>query len=523
MRPCKNGVIAALTLGLASAIPATLAAALAPISQQHPIAPPPEVGNGYVTELVVPLYKSQIVSVAGPANRISIGSPDIADIVVISPSQLYVLGKDIGTTNVLLWDSNNHLIGSINVQVQHDLEDLKRKLAELLPGEAIEVRSTQRSIVLSGRVSDSEKMNAAIRIAEKYLMQTQTAAKAEEFQQQAGGRVNKGDMRAAVGEVINLMSVGGVQQVMLEVKVSEMQRTEVRNLDAQFNAFKNGGQWNLGGVNGGLTTPAVLNSESQLLPVFTSVNSAGNLTRWGPPVSAFLPNPMSIADQGLFASFLDKNFIFNLALDAALDQGLAKILAEPTLTTLTGQEAKFLSGGQFPIPIAQTLGQITVDYKDYGVSLDFIPVVLDNGRINLKLTVSVSQLVSTNSIGITSTNTNSLIVIPALTVRSASGTVELADGQTIGLAGLLNDSLTTAINAFPGLGQLPVLGALFRSQSYQKGDTELVILVTPHLARPLPKNKIKLPTDSYIEPNDLDFYLWGHMEGSAKPAAPATN
>jgi len=313
------------------------------------------------------------------------------------------------------------------------------------------------------------------------------------------------------------MQVGGVQQVMLEVKVSEMQRSEVRSLDAQFNAFRNGGRWNWGGVNGGATFPPYVDQNGLLHPVFTSTNAAGNLTRWGPPVSEVLPNTPSIADQGLFASFLDNNFLFNLALDAAMNQGLAKILAEPTLTTLTGQEAKFLSGGQFPIPVQGSLGQVTIDYKDFGVSLDFIPVVLDNGRINLKLTISVSQLVSTASLGVSTTNSNSVIVIPSLTVRSASGTVELGDGQTIGLAGLLNDNLTQAINKFPGLGDLPVLGALFRSQNFQKGDTELVILVTPHLAKPMPKNKVKLPTDSFVEPSDLDFYLWGHMEGTAKP------
>ena len=518
MRFCKDGLIALCALGLASGTSMGLAAPLAPISMQHEIPPTPTVGGGYATDLTVPLYKSQIITVSGPANRISIGSPDIADIVVISPTQLYVLGKDIGTTNVLLWDKDNHLVGMINVQVQHDLEDLKHKMAELLPGEAIEVRSVQRSIALSGHVSDTEKMNAAIRIAQKYMMEVQTAVKAEQFKQVGPGRKNEGDKMPDVGEIINLMQIGGIQQVMLEVKVSEMQRTEVRSLNAQFNAFKNGGQWNFGGVNGGLTTPAYLNPNGDLVPVFSSANSAGSLTRWGPPVSDFLPNPMSIANQGLFASFLDNNFIFNLALDAALNQGLAKILAEPTLTTLTGQEAKFLSGGEFPIPIQSALGQVSIEYKDYGVELDFIPVVLENGRINLKLTISVSQLVSTTSLGISATTTNSVLVIPSLTTRSASGTVELADGQTIGLAGLLNDSLAQSINKFPGLGELPVIGALFRSQNYQKGDTELVILVTPHLAKPLPRSKIKLPTDSFVEPSQLDYYLWGKMEGKAPPA-----
>jgi pilus assembly protein CpaC len=302
--------------------------------------------------------------------------------------------------------------------------------------------------------------------------------------------------------------------VMIEVKVSEMQRTEVRNLNAQFNSIHNGNTWTWGGVNGGATFPAYLNPQNEMVPVFTTPTSGVGLSRWGPPVAEFLPNPMSIANQGLFGSFLDKSFMFNLALDAALQQGLAKILAEPNLTTTTGQQAKFLSGGEFPIPVVGSLGSTGIEYKDYGVELNFIPVVLANGHINLKLSISVSELAQTSALGVSVTAASSTFVIPSLTVRSASGTVELRDGQTIGLAGLLNDSLTQAITKFPGLGELPVLGALFRSQSYQKGDTELVILVTPHLAKPLAKDHAKLPTDSFVEPSKLDFYLWGHMEGN---------
>lgn len=517
-----------------SSLPLVFAAEI-PSPTEPPAAPPPVVDypvpvitNGSHIEMVVPLFKSRVVSVVGSASRVSVGNPDTADIVVISPSQLYVLGKDIGNTNVLLWDNTNHLFGTINVTVQHDLEELKRKLAEVLPGEAIEVRSAKRAIVLSGRVSDTEKMDAAVRIADAYLEQIQTAVEAKVFKQKdASRREDKAvgavlSQTSGVGnpqnesEVINLLQVGGVQQVMLEVKVSEMQRTEVRNLDAQFNSIHNGNTWTWGGVNGGATFPAYLNPENQMVPVFTTpIGSATQLTRWGPPVADFLPNPMSIANQGLFGSFLDKSFMFNLALDAALQQGLAKVLAEPNLTTTTGQEAKFLSGGQFPIPVVGALGQTGIEYKDYGVALDFIPVVLSNGHINLKLSVSVSELAQTSALGVSVTAATSTFVIPSLTVRSASGTIELRDGQTIGLAGLLNDSLTQAITKFPGLGELPVLGALFRSQSYQKGDTELVILVTPHLAKPLAKDKVKLPTDSFVEPSQLDFYLWGRMEGSS--------
>jgi pilus assembly protein CpaC len=320
-----------------------------------------------------------------------------------------------------------------------------------------------------------------------------------------------------VGEVINLLEVAGVQQVMLEVKVAEMQRSELRSLNAQFNSFRNGGDWTWGGVNGGAKFPQFVDQNNLAHPVYQSFNSAGNLQRWGPAIDQFLPNPMSIADKGLFASFLNQSFLFNIALDAAKNSGMAKILAEPTLTTLTGQEAKFLSGGQFPIPVAGNYGQVGIEYKDFGVGLRFIPVVLSDGHINLKLNVSVSELVDTTSLGVSVANAGATFVVPSLTAREASATVELGDGQTIGLAGLLNESLRQSVNKFPGLGSVPVLGALFRSQSYQKGDTELVILVTPHLAKPIAKDQIRLPTDSLVEPSDADFYFWGRMEGSAKP------
>jgi len=518
-------LIASLVAAMLAAPGAAFGADTVP-TLQHSEGLAAELPNGGAVELYVPLFKSRIVNVPGGAQRISVGSPDIADIVVISPTQLYVLGKDIGTTNVLLWNSGNHLIGTISVEVQHDLEDLKRKLAEILPGQAIEVRSTQRSIVLSGHVSDVEKMNAAVRIAEAYRAQIQTAANAEVFKQQN----NSPRLDKTVGEVINLIEVGGVQQVMLEVKVAELQRSELRSLDARFNSFRNGANWNWGGVNGGATFPAFKDQNNLMRPVYMSgyggptVNSGAfppdptALSHWGPPIDYFLPNPLSIADKGLFASFLNHSFLFNIALEAAKNTGMAKILAEPTLTTLTGQEAKFLSGGQFPIPVAGNYGQVGIEYKDFGVGLDFIPTVLSSGHINLKLNISVSELVNTTSLGVNVANANATFVVPSLTARSASGTVELADGQTIGLAGLLNDSLRQSINKFPGLGSVPVLGALFRSQAYQKGDTELVILVTPHLAKPLPKDRIKLPTDSLVEPSDADFYLWGRMQGNAKPA-----
>ncbi len=484
------------------------------------VAQPPLLAGGASIDLAVPLYQSRVVTVVTPANRVSVANPDVADIVVISPIELYVLGKDLGTTNVLLWDRENHLIGAINVEVQHDLDSLRRKLAEVLPGQPIEARAAQRSIVLSGRVSDAEAMNAAVRIASTFLAQIQTAKQKEQFEQ--GNQSRREDK--TVGEVINLLQIGGAQQVMLEVKVAEIARTEVMSLDLQFNSIARGlGNFNVGGVNGGATFPPELFvPQNAYLPVFNSgVVPNGNIQQpWGPTVTQFLPNTQTITNQGLFATFLDKNFLFNMALDASKQKGLARILAEPTLTTLSGQEATFLSGGEFPIPVPQSLGQVTIQFKQYGVSVKFIPVVLNSGHINLSLNLTVSELANNNTITVAVPGTSATYTIPSLTERSAAGTVELGDGQTIGLAGLLNSTTTSQVTQFPGLGSIPVLGALFRSQSYQKGETELVILITPRLAKPLPNGKTRLPTDSYVEPSDSDFFFRGRLEhGSAPPAS----
>lgn len=507
-------------MGYGASTLAQTQAPLRPPGSGTAVAQPPLLSSGASIDLAVPLYQSRVVTVITPASRVSVANPDVADIVVISPTELYVLGKDLGTTNVLLWDHGSHLIGAINVEVQHDLDSLKRKFAELLPGQSIEVRASQRSIVLSGRVSDAEAMNAATRIAATYLAQIQTAKQSEQFQQ--GNQSKREDK--SVGEVINLLQVEGAQQVMLEIKVAEINRTEVKHLDAQFNSIAQGlGNFHIGGVNGGATfPPALFLPQNSKLPVFGSTTGAVPQQPWGPAITEFLPNTQTIQNQGLIASFLSKNFLFNLALDAAKEQGLARILAEPTLTTLSGQEATFVSGGEFPIPVPQALNTVTIDFKQFGIAVKFLPVVLNSGHINLTLNVSVSEVETGNTVNLALPGTAANFVIPSLTERSATGVVELSDGQTIGLAGMLHETTRTLITQFPGLGSIPVLGALFRSQDYQKGETELVILVTPRLARPLPAGRVRMPTDSYTQPTDTDFFLRGLLEhpGAKTPAGP---
>ncbi len=449
-------------------------------------------GNQTDDSLLVPLYKSRIVDLDTPISRVSVGSPDIADIVILRSSQMYVLGKDLGTTNVLLWDRNDRLINNISVEVTHDLEGLRSKLHAILPAETILVYSAHRSIILSGEVTSLIAEGAAVQIAENYLAQTATATEKQMFEEESssGGAAEE----KTAGEVVNLLTVGGGQQVMLSVVVAEMARTELRKLDVRFLAVGDSGNWRFGGVNGGGTFA----------------------DQAGPLVDGFLPNDLTIEDGGLFAGFMSSNFLFQMAFSAAKEKGLAKILAEPTLTTMSGQEATFLSGGEFPIPVPQQLNNVTIEFKQFGIGLAFLPVVLGSNHISLSLNVSVSELSSENALVLNDGGASSSFFVPSLTKRSVSTTVELADGETIGIAGLLSENVREVVKKFPVLGSLPILGALFRSQEYIEGETELVILVTPRLAKPIDPELIRLPTDKFVKPNDWEFYLLGKTEGSPK-------
>ena len=263
------------------------------------------IGGGFKKSMEVPLYKSRVVMLDSSAARVSVGNPDIADILILRSTQLYVLGKDLGTTNVLLWDRGDILIGTLNVEVTHDLQSLKEKLYRLLPDEKIEVHSAQRNIILAGRVSNISNMNAALRIAQGYFTQLGAAVQTETFELEQG-RSTREDK--SVGQIINLMSVSGVQQVMLEVKVAEISRTELKRLDVRFNTiFQGSSNWKWGGVNGGATFPDAIPGG----PVFD------NTAPFGPVIDEFAPNDLFIQDKGFFASYLSQNALFNLAFDAA--------------------------------------------------------------------------------------------------------------------------------------------------------------------------------------------------------------
>jgi len=424
-----------------------------------------------VSNIQVPIYKSRVLTTRAPVKKVSVGNPEIADILVTSPTQLYLLGRSLGSTNVLLWDGSNRLIDSLDLEVVHDLGGLKSKLHQLMPNEAIEVFSAQGALVLRGQVSSAAAMDSAVKLAKTYAAQTASVVQGE------GAAAESAPTKSL--DVINLLTIGGSQQVMLEVKVAEMQRSLVKRIGVRFLAIGSAGNWDLGGFN---------NSTS-------------------------LVDGLLSPDKGFLAQFSSGSFALDAVLEAAKENGSAKVLAEPTLTTLSGQQAEFISGGEFPIPVSDDDG-ITIEFKEFGVGVKFLPVVLDSGRLNLNLNVSVSELVAANSLVVdTEAAAGASLLVPALTKRSAQSTVELGNGQTIAIAGLISENTRDFVSRFPGLGDVPVLGHLFRSQEFINGETELVILVTPHLAKPVDARTVRLPTERFVAPNDWDFYLLGKTKG----------
>jgi len=404
--------------------------------------------------------KSIVLRSTAPVSRVSIAAPEVADFLILSPNEIYITGKAAGSTNLTLWQ-NKKLVAIFDLEVGYDLSRLKEQMHEILPEEeALQVIGTNDSITLSGKISNAVNLSQAMALAKSY---------------------------APEGKLNNFVEVGGVHQVMLEVRIAEMSRSLTRRLGINFAAQK-GDQFAvslLGGLAG--------------------------LDEGVPAVESLLAGP---AVNSLFR-FDTGDVTWTGLMDALNEDGLLKILAEPTLTTLSGQSANFLAGGEFPVPVPQGLGTVGIEYKPFGVGLIFAPTVLSKEKISIQVTPEVSELDFSNAAVIEG------FVTPGITTRRASTTVELGDGQSFAIAGLLRESVLTDVQKFPLLGDIPILGALFQSKSFIKRNTELVIIVTPHLVKPLEVAKVSLPTDFYVEPSATEFYLFGKIEGSEKkrPAA----
>ncbi len=397
--------------------------------------------------------KSVILKSEQAVSRVSLAAPDQADIVLISPHQIYLTGKKAGSTNVTLWSSGDRIMNVYDLDIVPDVNQIKRMLHTVLPNETgIHVLPTGGSVTLSGSVSSAPNMATALSLAEAN----------------------------APGKVMNLLKVGGVQQVMLEVRVAEMSRSVMKRFGFNF-TFMDGSSL----LQTFLNRLTHLDDEGALV-LSDNVNIAGTASLGGTSLSYFI--------------------------DALKANGLLKILAEPNLVCLSGQSADFLAGGEVPIPVPSGLGTTTIEYKPFGVGLKFTPTVLDSGIINIKVEPEVSELDYTRAVTLDSFN------VPAISTRRASTVVELGSGQSFAIAGLIKDSLRENVHTFRMLGDLPVLGSLFRSSDFQKNESELIIIVTPHLAKPLDMARQTLPTDGFKEPDDYEFYMLGLLESrDSKP------
>lgn len=439
---------------IAAAATALLAVAPAAEAQAPGANLTPQAGVQPPRSVVLPMNKSLVFKVNQPIGKIAIGNAEIADAVALTETSFYIYGKKAGSTTVSVHGRDGKLLAVLDVNVGVDVDAVKTALHDVLPNEAIAVRTVGDSVALSGSVNSAAKVARAVEVAKHFVDKDRT--------------------------VVNDLRVTGTQQVMLEVKIAEMQR----NVSKEF-GFK----------------------------PFLNIGKPGNPS--GFSLTTFdnfpIPKPETFARAAVAA--ISGNFAFSEALDLLESKGAAKILAEPNLVAMSGDTASFLVGGEFPIPIASTppttnggVTTITIEFKTFGISLAFTPTVVDVDLINLVIAPEVSQIDRTN--GITLSN----LVIPGIATRRAKTTIELRDGQSFAIAGLLSSDFNDTLNGIPGMMDVPVLGALFRSSQYQRNETELVIIATPHLVQPVPAGTLLAPTDSFVPPSDPEIFLMGHTE-----------
>lgn len=484
--------------------------------------------------VTIPVGKSSVIRPQTAVKRILLGNPDNAqaarpstepakddkgnkqarqddsrpgvaqvDVLLLSPHEIYLLGKTVGATNVVLVDSAGGCT-ALDVTVAMDVTSVQGVLQMLLPDETgIKVSSAYDSLVLTGTVSDATKVDRAVEIASAYVRD--------------GGAENGRNMR-----VLNMLTVGAPQQVMLEVKVAEVSKAVLDRFGIDFTRAYASGDGTmirfLSGIFGGRSAVGGQVSGTTGARIGGGIVDSLSNSSATSALTAPLGNATIGGDSTTIPLIGGSNSTM-LSVDALKSDGLIKILAEPTVMAISGQEGSFLAGGKIFIPVAQGDSgsrTVTLEEKEFGVSVKFTPTVLDGGRINLAVRPEVSEL-NREGVGISAPGISGLAVLPSFTTRRAFTTVQLQDGQSFAIGGLIKNNTTTNIRAFPFLGDLPVLGALFRSTEFQTDRTELVFVITPRLVKPLPAD-YALPTDNYIEPNRADVMLHGRVEGSARSA-----
>jgi pilus assembly protein CpaC len=447
----SGAALAALLLNtaVASGQPATQPATVTASTTQ-----PADAGK-----ITLMLNKSTVIVTKTPFSRVSVGEPEVADVTPIGPTNLLVTAKKPGTTQIIVWDDNNQT-QTIDIMVEFDVQALREQIKKTFPGLAINVDSANGAVILHGTVPTLEISEQVALISSPYAP-----------------------------KVINTLEISGGQQVSLQVKFAEVSRTAINNLGVNF-GFTDGVA--IGGSNNG-ASPLSLVTENHV--PFLGISDGSGVALFG----------AGRAGRTSFAYYID----------ALRENSLLRVLASPNLIAISGQQASFLAGGEFPIPVPQA-GQsgsvITIQYKEYGVRLKFIPVVLGDGTIRLQVEPEVSDLDFANAVSVGG------IPVPGLRTRRVSTTVKLADGQSFALAGLLNDTTFTRKDVTPLLGDIPILGALFRSSRYERRETELVVLVTPRLVAPMNPGEIPaIPGEKWRSPREMQLYFKGDLGGEEIP------
>ncbi|MEP2027471.1 MAG: type II and III secretion system protein family protein [Paracoccaceae bacterium] len=408
------------------------------------------VKKGTESTLNVPMNRAIVVESEVPFSELSIANPGIADISSLSDRTIYVLGKSPGLTTLTLLDGAGQLITNVEVRVAADVSEFKERLRQILPGEQIEVRTANDGIVLSGVVSSIARLQRALDLAERY----------------------------APERVSNLMSVGGVQQVMLKVRFAEMNRSVSKSLSSSL----------------AISGTDVFGGTGDAASSIGAARSLSGLT------------PLQNENTGAFVFGFDVGSVqVALLLEALEQKGMVRTLAEPNLTALSGQEATFLAGGEYPVPVAQDNDTVSIEFKPFGIQMNFIPRVVDADLINLEMAAEVSAIDPTNGFQLNG------FQVDAFTVRRTSTTVELRDGESFAIAGLMLDDFKDENSQVPWLGDVPVLGALFRSAEYQRNQTELVIIISAHLVTPTRGEALALPTDRVTPPTENSLFMYGNV------------
>ena len=410
-----------------------------------------DVGQG--GPLTIEIRQGRVIKLPSPAAVVFVADPEIADVQTHSSTLFYLFGRRTGTTSVYAVASNDQILFRSEVRVEHATTELRRALETLSPGSAIDVASVDGAIILSGNVNSANEAGEIVEVARGYVGEEE--------------------------KIINRIEVTESVQVHLRVKIAEMSR----NVSRVF----------------GFNWEAVLGFDGLSLALAIGREFQG-------PGNQFLRKVDPTGSVGQFGGrYVDGNDAVDGIIDALEREGLVTVLAEPSLTARSGETASFLAGGEYPIPISSDDNQISIEFKEFGVSLAFTPTVMSKERISLRVKPEVSDLSDVGAITIDG------LTIPALTTRRAETTVELASGQSFAIGGLLSSSIRNSVERFPGLGNLPIIGALFRSSQFRKQETELVILVTPYLVKPVAANEASTPLDKIEVPSALETILSGKL------------